>query len=175
MAVRYGHHSPLSPTLPETPKPRTLRPAGTIGSISLVSLPAITKSLREDGLTTPHAVRLWRHNFERGKNIAPPFALATAASLAFCGWSARGASTTWPRAGRLFFVAAGLTVAIVPFTVVFMASTNEALLRLAGKEEWTAAEERDGEALLARWRFLNGVRSVLPLAAAVLAGGLVLV
>jgi len=76
--------------------------------------------------------------------------------------------------GRLFFASAVLTVAIVPFTIIFMGKTNARLLGLAKKEELTASETREGGALLKKWGFLNGVRSLLPLAGAFLAGFLVL-
>ncbi|KAF3050242.1 hypothetical protein E8E11_000573 [Didymella keratinophila] len=148
--------------------------SGTIASISLVSVPAITKSLKEDGLHSSHAVKLWKNNFELGKGLAPPIALATASSLAFCGWTARGVPAMGSKDGRLFFSSAVLTVAIVPFTIIFMGKTNARLLGLAKKEELTASESREGEALLKKWGFLNGVRSLLPLAGAVLAGFLVL-
>ena len=65
-------------------------------------------------------------------------------------------------------------MAIVPFTIIFMGSTNAKLLSLAKKEELTASENQDGEALLKKWVSLNGMRSLLPLAGAVLAGVLVL-
>lgn len=160
----------------ETPKPRAapLTLAGTIASISLVSVPAIMKSLAEDGLTTSQAIRLWRNNFELGKALAPPIALATASSLAFCGWSARSLGALGWRDGRLFFVSAVLTVAIVPFTIVSMGSTNAKLLSLAKKEGLTASEGREGEVLLEKWCSLNRVRSLLPLAGAVLTGFAVL-
>lgn len=137
-------------------------------------MPAVTKSLKEDNLSTTHAVKLWRNTFELGKGLAPPIALATASSLAFCGWTTRNIRTSGLKDGRLFFVASVLSVAIVPYTLIFMKSTNDKLLSLAKKEELTASESQDGEALLKRWVSLNGVRSLLPLAGAVLTGVLVL-
>ena len=56
-----------------------------------------------------------------------------------------------------------------------MKSTNDKLLRFAKKEELTASESQEGEALLKRWTFLNGVRSLLPLAGALLTSVVVLV
>lgn len=125
-------------------------------------------------MAASHGIKLWRKNFELGKGLAPPIALATAASLSFCGWRERGIPTTGIRDGRLFFVSAALTVAIVPFTIFFMSSTNTKLLSLAKKDELTSSDSREGEALLKRWTLLNGLRSFLPLAGAVLAGFLVL-
>ncbi|KAF1932181.1 DUF1772-domain-containing protein [Didymella exigua CBS 183.55] len=148
--------------------------SGTIASLSLVSVPAVTKSLKEDGLSAAHAVKVWRNNFDFGKGLAPPVALATASSLAFCGWTARNTRATGLKDGRLFFLSAALTIAIVPFTIIFMGSTNAKLLSLAKKEELTASEGQDGEALLNKWASINGVRSLLPLAGAVLTGALIL-
>jgi hypothetical protein len=121
-----------------------------------------------------YAVKLWRNTFELGKGLAPPIALATASSLAFCGWTTRDIHGSGIEDGRLFFLSGLLTVSIVPFTIIFMNSTNVKLLGLAKKEELTASESQDGEALLKKWVSLNAVRSLLPLAAAVLTGILVM-
>lgn len=131
---------------------------------------AVTQALDEDGLPPRHAFKLWRRNFELGKGLAPPVAVATASALAFCGWTARNARVAGVRDGRLFFVSALLTVAIVPFTIVFMRETNARLLELVKKEELSASEGRDGEVLLKKWASLNSVRCLLPLAGAVLTG-----
>lgn len=140
-------------------------------------MPALSRSLREDKLSSTHAVKLWRNNFEAGFALAPPIAVATASSLAFCGWSARslGASGLGGRDARLFFVAAALTVGIVPYTLALMKGTNDRLLGFAKRDELTASESRESEELLKKWTVLNGVRSLLPLGAAVLTGALVLV
>ncbi|XPS70800.1 hypothetical protein M3J09_003002 [Ascochyta lentis] len=147
--------------------------SGSIASITLISIPAITQSISDAHLPAPHALNLWRNNFTAGFAIAPPTAVVTAASLAFCalvtpvGAQSRGN-------GKLFWVAAALTVGIVPYTLLFMRGTNERLLLLAKKEELDGEEGREGVELLGRWARLNGGRCLLPLAGAVVAGVAVL-
>jgi hypothetical protein len=180
MVVRYVERSgPYSRLLdPETPRVRAVpfsdRNAGTIASISLISIPAISRALKEDNLSAGHAVKLWRNTFEAGFALAPPIALATASSLGFCAWTARGLLTHGVPSSRLYGISAAVTVGIVPFTIIFMKSTNDKLLRFAKKEELTASESQEGEALLKRWTFLNGVRSLLPLAGALLTSVVIL-
>ncbi|KAF2627857.1 DUF1772-domain-containing protein [Macroventuria anomochaeta] len=148
--------------------------SGTIAAISLISIPAVSRTLKEDNLSAAHAVKLWRNNFEAGFALAPPIALATASSLASCGWAARNLRTSGVKDGRLFWVAAALTVSIVPYTIIFMKSTNDKLLRYAKKEKLTTSESQETEGLLKRWVFLNSVRSLLPLAGALLTSIVVL-
>lgn len=148
---------------------------GTIASISLISVQAISRSTKEDRLSAAHAVKLWKNNFEAGIALAPPIAVATASSLGFCAWSAPKLLTFGVPNDRLFAAAALLTVSIVPFTIIFMGSTNDKLLRLAKKEDLTTSETQESEALLKRWAFLNAVRSSLPLAGALVTGVAVLV
>lgn len=150
---------------------------GTIASLSLISIPAISRSIKEDNLPAAHAVKLWRNNYEAGFALAPPTALATAASLAFCAWTTRNLPALGLRNGRLFWVAAALTVGIVPYTLILMKSTNDKLHRFAKKaekEELSTYEIGESEQLLKRWGTLNAVRSLLPLTGAILAGVVVL-
>jgi len=181
MVVRYVEPSDYPSLAAQARKPESpsspvsdCRP-GTIASISLVSVPAISRSLKEDRLSAAHAVKLWKNNFEAGFALAPPIAVATASSLGFCAWSAPRLLTFGVPNGRLFAAAAVLTVSIVPFTIVFMSSTNDKLLSFAKKEDLTTAENQESEALLKRWRYLNSVRSLLPLAGAFVTGAAVLV
>lgn len=145
--------------------------------MSLISIPAISRCIKEDNLPATDAVKLWRANFNAGFALAPPTALATAASLSYCAWSTWNISAHGLRNPRLFLVAAALTVSVVPYTIVTMTSTNDKLMRFAKKgekEELSANESGESEELLQRWTTLNLVRSLLPLSGAIVAGMLVL-
>ncbi|KAJ4993968.1 DUF1772 domain-containing protein [Stagonosporopsis vannaccii] len=169
--------SPLTPRprAPESPSPDTA-PTGTITSLSLVSVPAIVQSVQTAALPPLHAARLWRATFEAGFALAPPVAVVTASSLVFAGWTARSQwysrSVSAGRRGgaNWSFVAAALTVGIVPFTILFMKETNERLLEFAAREGLTRAEEGEVVEFLGRWKVLNGVRGMLPFVAAVVVG-----
>jgi len=68
---------------------------------------------------------------------------------------------TWSRRGLL---AAGLTIAIYPFTVLLMGSTNDALMNAAD----TGIGKEMARSLLERWGVLNLMRGLLPLAGGVI-------
>ncbi|KAF3001343.1 hypothetical protein E8E13_005976 [Curvularia kusanoi] len=153
--------------------------SGTISTLSLISLPTLLTSTTSGTLTPPQAIALWSQHFQRGFSLAPPIAVLTATSLVYCGWSAPSSRTpgstgvTWTSNARLFYAAAALTVSIVPFTVLFMRGTNEVLLGFAervGGKGISAGEGEEGARLMGRWMVLNGVRGVLPMLGAVVAG-----
>lgn len=126
----------------------------------------------EDSLSATHAARLWRATFQAGFALAPPVAVATASTLVFAGWTARGVRDSESGKGKWFFAAAALTAGIVPFTIALMKGTNDRLLEFAGRGVAELGKEERAEVreLLGRWTVLNGVRGLLPLAAAVVVG-----
>jgi hypothetical protein len=85
-----------------------------------------------------------------------------AAALAGCGYAY--VAYTQSRRGedwKLPTAAAATTVAIVPFTVLFMGKTNARLL--AGAAEAISMSVNEVEMLLVSWTRLNAVRGMLPL------------
>lgn len=106
--------------------------------------------------------------YENGKTQNPPIAVAVAASFLYLAWSVRSGAplfkqTAYSRSG-LFSAAAVLTLGVVPYTLLAMASTNNALLEKAK----SAPEISDTETsrLIEKWTTLNAVRGYFPLAAA---------
>lgn len=106
--------------------------------------------------------------FENGKTQNPPIAVAVAASFFYLAWSVRSGAplfkqTAYSRSG-LFSAAAVLTLGIVPYTILTMKSTNDALLEKAK----SAPEISDTETsrLIEKWTALNAIRGYLPLTAA---------
>ncbi|KAL3429921.1 hypothetical protein BDV09DRAFT_189693 [Aspergillus tetrazonus] len=98
----------------------------------------------------------------------PPVAAITAASFVYLAVlsSLRSSppilfrAAPYSRAG-FYASAALLTLGIVPFTLVAMSSTNNALI--AGQRGSVAATDARIEGLLQDWVALNRVRSLLPL------------
>lgn len=76
-------------------------------------------------------------------------------------WQTESSSRTWSRRSLL---AAGLTVAIYPFTILLMRSTNEVLMNAAD----TGAGKEMARGLFERWGVLNLMRGLLPLAGGVI-------
>lgn len=69
----------------------------------------------------------------------------------------------------LYGAAAALTVGIVPYTIATMRGTNNKIIKKSeeiGRQGLSAQvseeEEREVQELLARWTWLNGIRSILP-------------
>lgn len=90
----------------------------------------------------------------------PKFAVTTTAVYLYAAYTAQQQGRSWK--GLVF--GAVSTVSIIPFTVLFMSSTNELLLKaVAGTLE---ASSEDVAKLIGRWGFLNLVRSLIPLTGA---------
>lgn len=138
-------------------------------------MPAVANVKKDSSLSNAHAVRLWEQHYQRGASQNPPIALGAAASLGFLAWSLRGlrtATVVGLRPSSLFVIAAVSTMAIVPFTIVFMRPTNNKLLAHAAKakkDELSVTETEDVASLLERWTSLNRLRGVLPMVGAVAA------
>lgn len=68
------------------------------------------------------------------------------------------------RTTQLYGLAAALAIGIVPFTIIFMSSTNNKLFGEAAQRGKGISAYDDGFAvLIERWKTLNFVRSLLPL------------
>jgi hypothetical protein len=90
----------------------------------------------------------------------PKFAITTSAAYLYAIYAARQECRSW----KGLAIASALTVSIVPFTIIFMAPTNDLLMKAAAGT-WEASQE-DVAKLIGRWGVLNLVRSLLPLAGA---------
>ncbi|KAJ5556465.1 DUF1772-domain-containing protein [Penicillium frequentans] len=104
------------------------------------------------------------------KKKAPPIAVAVASSLTYLAWSVRQGgplykTTVYSRSG-LYLAAAVLTIGIVPYTLIFMVGTNNALMK---KAESTSDADKEVPDLIERWKTLNLGRSIFPLAGAICA------
>ncbi|KAL4770016.1 hypothetical protein BDW60DRAFT_218354 [Aspergillus nidulans var. acristatus] len=109
---------------------------GNIALFSMNVVPSLLRSPTETNLPMTTLAKQWREIYETGKHQNPPVAAITAASFVL------SRPAPYIRAG-FYASAALLTLGIVPFTLVAMSSTNNALI--------------------ADWVVLNRVRSLLPL------------
>lgn len=133
-------------------------------------MPALVQSQQEDHSPPSLLAKQWAAIYETGKKKNPPIAAAVASSLAYLAWSVRQGGplykTTVYSRSRLYIAAAALTIGIVPYTFIFMAGTNNTLLK---KAESTSDADKEVPALVERWNSLNLGRSVFPLAGAICA------
>lgn len=104
----------------------------------------------------------WAGIYNRGKVLGPQAAVLSLLGYGWLVYDRRSRGLPW----TTFVGAAALSLGIVPFTVIFMDPTNQALLGVAGGA--TALGETAVQALLVEWKGLNLVRSLFPLAGAVL-------
>ncbi|RAH73277.1 DUF1772 domain-containing protein [Aspergillus aculeatinus CBS 121060] len=142
--------------------------SGNIAALSLISVPALAETQRETSAPQGLIVKLWRKVYDKGKAQNPPVAAATATAFLYLAWSVRAGGPLFRHSQYsltgLYTTAAILTLSIVPYTIVTMRPTNNALIRLAQTpEDLTSAGVKESSTLLNRWVFLNGIRSLLPL------------
>ncbi|RAH69911.1 DUF1772 domain-containing protein [Aspergillus aculeatinus CBS 121060] len=146
---------------------------GNIAALSLIAVPAVVETQKETPIPSSVVVKLWRGFYEKGKTQNPPIAAATATAFLYLAWSVRAGeplfrSAAYNRAG-LYTAAAVLTLGIVPYTILTMRPTNNALLALAqSPKDLTAADETRSQDLLKKWTSLNSLRGLLPLSGATL-------
>ncbi|KAJ5644218.1 uncharacterized protein N7484_006725 [Penicillium longicatenatum] len=146
--------------------------SGNIAALSMNAAPAVLRARVEDNLPVKNTVKLWRNLYESGKAQNPPVAALTASAFFYLAWSNRSSSTLIRQVARnspaLYGTAAILTLSIVPFTFVAMSSTNNALLAKTELDsEPSAQTSAEIDDLVKKWISLNGIRSLLPLAAGV--------
>lgn len=114
-----------------------------------MTIPTLIKSAIPDH----QKLHLWHGVFELGKSQAPFLAVTALALHLTTGYLRNRTIKSWRLA------AAGLTIAIVPFTGTLMGATNDAMIR--GTVEGIGG--LDVAALLTKWASLNLTRSLLPL------------
>lgn len=90
----------------------------------------------------------------------PKVAITVALAYGYAAYDAKSKGGNWTG----FLAAAGLVVAIVPFTILFMSSTNAALH--AAARETTSVSTAQVFELCNTWTVLNTTRCLLPLAGA---------
>lgn len=153
----------------------------TLSSMAVPSLlvPHPTTTKEASQATLAGAARSWQYMYDVGKKAGPVTGLIGSAAYAYAAYALPAALKT---ERRLLLAAAVANSLVGPFTVIFMARTNDELIRRANgaKAGQQASHENkdakqgsiesyDTPSLLDRWSKLNASRSIYPLAAALLA------
>jgi noranthrone monooxygenase len=110
-------------------------------------------------------VHQWRRMYLNAHRRSPAIAVTTGLMYGYAAWSKHAAGEPW----CVFAAAALTTVGIVPYTLTFMQSINDALFRadhLAAKGTGLALGEV--QRMLIRWGQLSAVRALIPLAGGVM-------
>lgn len=131
----------------------------------MLSLLAVPGLLSAD-VPSQLLAKQWEGIFTRGKALGPRMALVSLAGYAYLMYDRRSQGQSYTS----YIAAAVLSLGIMPYTIVFMSATNNALLGVAagggGAATKTLGESAVRE-LVTRWKGLNLVRSVFPLVGAV--------
>lgn len=127
----------------------------------MLAIPAIL------GVEAPAQIlaKQWAHLFQHGKMVGPVIALTATLGYAYLAWDLRAQGRDWMG----YLLAGGLTMGLVPFTLVFLNPTNARLLDIAAGTS-AAAKATGNEAIrgtIAKWSGLNLVRAFFPLAGSV--------
>lgn len=102
--------------------------------------------------------------YHYGYQVMPTMAVATFLLYGYAAISNRAAGKRW----SVFAVAGVMTVMIVPFTWVVMAKMNNTLFRLEMETKVAVVASLDeAKALVMMWHYLHFVRSLFPLAGAI--------
>ncbi|KAF4239380.1 hypothetical protein CNMCM6805_005802 [Aspergillus fumigatiaffinis] len=148
--------------------------SGNMAALSMNAVPSLLRAQKETNLPLTATAKQWREMYEAGKAQNPPIAALTAAAYVYLAVSSRSTAPLFRAApyscAALYTTAAILTLAIVPFTIVAMSKTNDALLKVAGSNGGSSvASDEEVERLLHDWVSLNQVRSFLPFVASLTA------
>lgn len=128
--------------------------------LSALAIPGLLSTSSPVG--TQLLAQQWAGIYNRGKGLGPQIAVLSLLGYGWLVYDRTSRRQPWTK----FAGAAALSMAIVPFTALFMDPTNQALLAVAGGA--SALGETAVQALLVKWKGLNLVRSLFPLAGAVL-------
>lgn len=134
---------------------------GAMMGLSLMAVPVLLDTTTEPA----QLFHQWTRMYHYGHQALPTMAIATFALYGYTALSKRTAKKAWG-----VFAAAGLTtVSILPFTWIVMVPTNNTLFRLEAESRTApVASWEEARNLVIKWSCMHLVRSLLPLAGAIL-------
>lgn len=133
-------------------------------------MPALVESKPSSGVQSTTLAKQWKLLYNKGKSQNPPVALATSAAFLYLAWALRSEGHFSHLASNntvvFYSSAAALVLGIVPHTILGMTSTNDKLI--ASADNSSTAKDSEIDQLLNRWKVLNGIRGLWPLAGGLL-------
>lgn len=130
--------------------------------LSLIGVPILLDSNSQ----TDHLLRQWVCLFNYGHRLLPAISIATLLIYAYEVFNRWTGGESWIS----YAVAGALTVGIIPFTLIFMHSTNNLLFRLEDeiKTNPKVTSLDTAQKLVTKWSRMHLMRSCFPLAGALL-------
>ncbi|KAJ3809476.1 hypothetical protein EV368DRAFT_48170 [Lentinula lateritia] len=147
--------------------------SGAIMSCSFIAVSALLDPSIPSA-AAGHTSIIWQNVYKRGKESIPFVAMSTSAAFVYAAYTVPNPLSleSIQRSKTLLLFGGLLTVGIIPFTLMVMKSTNDALHAKAASVQRRSKEGSvtlldDGTKELARtWNILNFIRGLFPLAAA---------
>ncbi|EME39098.1 anthrone oxidase-like protein [Dothistroma septosporum NZE10] len=135
--------------------------SGAMMSLFLLTIPVILETT-----TVPsQLLNQWHRIFYRGHIQGPLISIATGLLYSYAAYQRSQRGAAW----KPFAVSAAVTVAMIPFTWVFMANVNNSLFRaVAVTEKGGEGNWNEAQGLVRSWGAWNAVRALFPLSGAVL-------
>lgn len=131
---------------------------GAMMSLSAIMIPVVLETNTDSSLL----LRQWARLYHYGHIMMPALAVLTTSLYAYIAYGKRASS----RLDWTSYAAAGVgTIAIVPFTLIVMAPTNDTLFELL---ETTGVSLDTVQGLIVRWVWLHAFRSVFPMVGSIL-------
>ncbi|KAG5992477.1 hypothetical protein E4U52_002789 [Claviceps spartinae] len=138
--------------------------SGAMFSVSTIMIPTLLDTNKEPaGLT-----KQWARLYHYGSVLMPSMSVAIAAIYGFAWMQYRQSPS---EQGMRCLAAGALTMAIAPYTWFAMIPTNNALFAIAASGSDFAGTQGANEkarGLVMKWVILHSIRSILPLAGAVM-------
>jgi hypothetical protein len=126
-------------------------------SLSLITMPVLLNT----PLSTAQLCSVWSQIYVRGRGMLPALAVITFVMYAYAS-----AKQKTPKSSRPLILAGIITIAIAPFTWIFLAPTNNKLFALqVENQDMTTmlGSVEPAKKLIVEWSRLHLARSLLPL------------
>lgn len=135
---------------------------GAMMSLSVFAVPVLLDTTTE----APQLFFQWVRMYHYGHMALPTMAVGTFALYTFTALKKRSAKQPWLR----WLVPGVTTAAIIPFTLLVMVPTNNALFRLQKESlvEPMVMGITEAKELVVKWSWMHLTRSLMPLAGAIL-------
>ena len=153
--------SGMSTRTNHTPERRLNSPLGAMMNLFLLTIPVLLDTTREPG----QILHNWSRIYFSGHRKGPGISMATALLHSYAAWSKYSAGESW----RICAIAGVATVTMIPYTWLFMISTNNLLFGAEMRSKnGNAGSLVEAKTLVKKWNRLNAVRALFPLTGAVL-------
>ena len=131
-------------------------------SLSLIAIPVLLDSTSQ----APQLFHQWVRMYHYGHQVLPTMGVGTFLLYSYACTKRQSAKKPW----SVFALAGVTTLAMLPFTWIFMVPTNNELFRLerVSQVEPLVMGIAEAKTLVVRWGWLHFARSLLPLAGAII-------